>query len=1070
MAKHDIKNKPYYCILPTKPIFKHILGVDTETHLITEDEPIPDLVCISFSRLIGPSKRRLYGGTLADKICGVNLMLDALEDPDTCIVGHNIFFDISVILRFLIKLYPEQELQLTQRFFKYFRDGKIRDTGVVAKLIAIRTDWLRYDPKVGGPHEFNLEFLVRRYLKIDMVGKHGPDVWRKRFSELDNIPIELWPKEASDYAILDAVYVFDLLSLFYLNFSSPDEIFQTEAAWILHLMGVHGLYPDIEKAIALEEKITPIIEEAQRNLIEQGVYREPEYTIQRQILKDEIKRVLTDQTILTNKRDVSLSEKQLKNAASVGSTIIKDFLHHKDDKKKLCELGLAVKEEPTKNMEFIKKEIFSYLGRDAPLTEAGDKATLEFKLKALAEGSDKVELPDEEYVKYVSTDRATLEQVPSLLELAAIGEIYKIKTTYIPIFKKGKILHPFWNVLVASGRVSVSNPNPNNMPRTHGVRECFRARPGHVLLSTDYSQAELCSLAQITYDKFGFSMMREAINDGKDLHLLFVSKLLEEDYKEICDQYKSGEKKIKDLRQLGKCFHPDTEVLTKTGWIKIIDLKEGIEIAAAFPNQDGEVVIEWQIPTNIFSKPYKGNLVHLQNEGINIRVTPDHRMVAYCAKKNGKPGSPKVVLPEELNSVRFFPNAGVYKNESFSEDERLLRLAIATQADGNYSSEGLQIKFGFSKQRKIDRLLSLLNEGEYKIAEYTNGKSEKKTTAIVIHAELASKIKKLLDPDKTFSWKYLNFSLTDRQIILDEVKYWDSRIVSGNSFSYFSSVQKNIDVLQAIAHITGNKTKKYVTVSANENRKDCYTLAIKSNILSRGENIGTSLVPYDGLVTCLSVPSSFILVRDGGTPIICGQCLNFGLPGGLGADKFVEFAKATYDVVLTKQQVVELKKKWLETFPEVEEYFNWIRDQLPKRDWSDKLAPRGSFDITSHRSGRVRGKVGYCDGANNLFQSLTADGAKQALIMIGHAMYCEPESPLFGCRIEAFIYDEMLIEAPEERAHEACLELERLMIIGMNMFVPDVKIKVESEMMYNWSKTAKAVYENGRLVPYDKVA
>ena len=82
-------------------------------------------------------------------------------------------------------------------------------------------------------------------------------------------------------------------------------------------------------------------------------------------------------------------------------------------------------------------------------------------------------------------------------------------------------------------------------------------------------------------------------------------------------------------------------------------------------------------------------------------------------------------------------------------------------------------------------------------------------------------------------------------------------------------------------------------------------------------------------------------------------------------------------------------------------------------------------------------------------------------------MYCNPKSPLYGSRIVAFIYDEILMECPEEKAHEAAMELTRLMLQGMQIFLPDIPSKVEVEMMRRWIKAAKAVYVNNRLVPFD---
>ena len=54
-----------------------------------------------------------------------------------------------------------------------------------------------------------------------------------------------------------------------------------------------------------------------------------------------------------------------------------------------------------------------------------------------------------------------------------------------------------------------------------GMRECFVARDLCTLISCDFGQAELVSLAQITYSVFGYSKMRDLLNAKMDIHVDF---------------------------------------------------------------------------------------------------------------------------------------------------------------------------------------------------------------------------------------------------------------------------------------------------------------------------------------------------------------------------------------------------------------------------------------------------------------------------------------------------------------------------------------------------------------------
>lgn len=84
------------------------------------------------------------------------------------------------------------------------------------------------------------------------------------------------------------------------------------------------------------------------------------------------------------------------------------------------------------------------------------------------------------------------------------------------------------------------------------IRECFIPRPGHLLCSVDYSMLELCTLAQVTFEWFGHSTMREAINAGQDLHLRLAARIAGCTYDEAAARRKAGDKQIKNFRQSAK--------------------------------------------------------------------------------------------------------------------------------------------------------------------------------------------------------------------------------------------------------------------------------------------------------------------------------------------------------------------------------------------------------------------------------------------------------------------------------------------------------------------------------------
>ena len=85
-------------------------------------------------------------------------------------------------------------------------------------------------------------------------------------------------------------------------------------------------------------------------------------------------------------------------------------------------------------------------------------------------------------------------------------------------------VHPRYNLLVNTGRTSCSKPNFQQLPKMGGIREMFVPQSSqNTFIITDYAAIELATLAQVTYDLYGYSEMMNRINDGDDLHKYYGS-------------------------------------------------------------------------------------------------------------------------------------------------------------------------------------------------------------------------------------------------------------------------------------------------------------------------------------------------------------------------------------------------------------------------------------------------------------------------------------------------------------------------------------------------------------------
>ncbi|GAB4130573.1 MAG: DNA polymerase I [Raineya sp.] len=124
------------------------------------------------------------------------------------------------------------------------------------------------------------------------------------------------------------------------------------------------------------------------------------------------------------------------------------------------------------------------------------------------------------------------EEHPIVSDILEIRELQKLKSTYIdalPLLVSpidGRIHTSFNQAVTATGRLSSTNPNLQNIPiKTAKGREIRKAfipsNPDFLILSADYSQIELRLMAAFSQDE----TLLEAFEKGQDIHAATASKI-----------------------------------------------------------------------------------------------------------------------------------------------------------------------------------------------------------------------------------------------------------------------------------------------------------------------------------------------------------------------------------------------------------------------------------------------------------------------------------------------------------------------------------------------------------------
>jgi len=203
--------------------------------------------------------------------------------------------------------------------------------------------------------------------------------------------------------------------------------------------------------------------------------------------------------------------------------------------------------EMAKDIEALEKRIFDLAGEEFNVNSSKQLQVILF---------EKLKMP---IVKRTKTGASTDEEVLRTLskeaelpkEILRFRELAKLKSTYVDNLpelineRTGRIHTSFNQTVTATGRLSSSSPNIQNIPiKTPLGRKIRRAfvsgGKGRVLLSADYSQIELRVLAHLSGDE---SLIR-AFQEEADIHAFTASLIYGVEEKDVSPEMRSNAKTV----------------------------------------------------------------------------------------------------------------------------------------------------------------------------------------------------------------------------------------------------------------------------------------------------------------------------------------------------------------------------------------------------------------------------------------------------------------------------------------------------------------------------------------------
>ena len=196
-------------------------------------------------------------------------------------------------------------------------------------------------------------------------------------------------------------------------------------------------------------------------------------------------------------------------------------------------------------IESVQKEIYELAGEEFNILSPKVLGGILF---------EKLELPHGKKTKTgYSTAAEVLEglapKYPIAGKILEYRTLTKLKSTYADgldafIEDDGRIHGSFNQTVTATGRLSSTNPNLQNIPIRmelgREIRKVFIPSPGYVFFDADYSQIELRVLAHMSGDE----KLIEAYNQAKDIHTMTASQVFGVPFDEVTPEQRRNAKAV----------------------------------------------------------------------------------------------------------------------------------------------------------------------------------------------------------------------------------------------------------------------------------------------------------------------------------------------------------------------------------------------------------------------------------------------------------------------------------------------------------------------------------------------
>ena len=603
-----------------------------------------------------------------------------------------------------------------------------------------------------------------------------------------------------------------------------------------------------------------------------------------------------------------------------------------------------------------------------------------------------------------------------------------------------KRVHPYYLPHGAkTGRLSAKGPAIQTMGRDSGIKRALVAEPGYKIISCDYSQAELRTVAELADDTAMIAAFQPGAPDFFDD---LMTKIWPEEFPTIkaYEAFKHEQPKTaKNKRALVKgvvygCVPLNYPILTAEGWKSVDDLVEG-ELVYAADATTGQLVTT---PLRKINRYSNAPVNTYSTRGFNVTTTSNHKWVV-AKRKKGKEDEIKLIEAQDIKHddriMLAYPYLSNHDDGYTDAEVQLISWVVSDgylhRSKANHEIRGILMQIMQAKPQYVEEIKNLMTNFSHSVDKRPGVNYETAYTWRV-HAEDARRVwdkSGIGDEKENLCQWVLSLNARHLEMFVDifnkaEGHFNDGTWVVTQKHGYTA------DAYRLAASLCG----KYVTSTEyKEGGISKYRLRKKSFVTAQ------KLVVKDAGSCDVWCPTTdygtWVTQDENGSIIVTGNS-NYG--------RGVPSIAAELEMSIDSAQYVY--DQYMDSYAGLRNWQQKVRHSVGRKE--ENYMRRTKFGMTYNPL--FVSDADYASTQNEALAFVPQSTAND--ICLNAAIKINEQVGQYGAKLIGLVHDATYVECPEETVEECSRMMEREMSKAATLVFNQVPFVAEAEVGNNWEE------------------